>query len=375
MASTLLRQLSVRDFRNLGDARLSSLARHNIVFGENGSGKTSLLEAAHILGTTRSFRSGKVRSMVQHGKECFVVSGECGERRRRLGVQRDLSGEVILRVAGEAVRSASQLADERPVLVSNAANFDLLAGEPAFRRRLLDWGVFHVEHAARDAFTRFQRALSQRNHLLRRGTMDPIELEVWTRDLAEQGERLARAREASLDALQPRFESALSLLAPELEGLTLRYRRGWDADVAYIDALMRSSASDREQGFTQSGPQRADLRVQISGYPASETLSRGQQKLVVIALKLAQGQLLADADRSVVFLVDDLPSELDAERSERVCRALAGMRVQTLITCIDPAALPGHWLEGSGVGEAEDSCTALALFHVKHGRVERVPAM
>jgi len=312
--------------------------------------------------------------MVQHGKDCFVVSGECGERRRRLGVQRYLNGGVELRVAGEAARSASQLADELPLLIINSSSFDLLTGEPALRRRLLDWGVFHVEHESRDAYQRFHRALGQRNHLLRRGKLDPIELEVWTRDLAAQGERLARAREVSLDALQPGFENALRSLAPELAGITLRYRRGWDVDMAYAESLERASRSDREQGFTQSGPQRADLRVQINGYPAAETLSRGQQKLLVTALKLAQGRLLLDSGRGVVFLVDDLPSELDEARSERVCRALAEMRAQTLITCIDPASLPVEWFipeRAEQSAECGKAPTDIAMFHVKHGQVER----
>jgi DNA replication and repair protein RecF len=310
--------------------------------------------------------------MVQHGRDRFVVSGECGDRRRRLGVQRHLNGDVDLRVAGETVRSASQLADELPLLIINSSSFDLLTGEPAVRRRLLDWGVFHVEHESRDAFQRFHRALGQRNHLLRRGKLDPIELEVWTRDLAAQGERLARARESSLEALQPRFEKLLKPLAPELVGITLRYRRGWDADLDYAEALERASTSDLEQGFTQSGPQRADLRVHINGHPAAETLSRGQQKLLVTALKLAQGELLLDAGRSVVFLVDDLPSELDEARCERVCRALVEMGAQTLITCIDPASLPVHWFspaydaDASGLNEGD-----IAVFHVKHGQVER----
>jgi DNA replication and repair protein RecF len=351
--------------------RLAPLARHNIVFGSNGSGKTSLLEAVHILGTARSFRSGKPRSQIQYGKDRYVVRGERRADRAdaaalpaALGVQRALSGEVRLRLGSEDVRSVARLADELPLLVINSGMFDLLIGEPAQRRRFLDWGVFHVEHRQREARQRFQRALQQRNMLLRRGKIDRLELDVWTRDLAAQGEAVAAAREAFLKALEPAFRPIIAALAPELEAVELAYRRGWDATESFAETLKRSLDSDLEQGFTQSGPQRADLRVMLHGHAAAETLSRGQQKLLVTALKLAQGQLLADTGTTVLFLVDDLPAELDAARCERVCRRLSSMRAQTLITCVDAGAINASWLSAQ-----EDE--AVQVFHVKHGAVQQ----
>ncbi|MEO1080837.1 MAG: DNA replication/repair protein RecF [Pseudomonadota bacterium] len=357
----MLHTLAVSDFRNLSQVRLERLSRHNVIFGKNGSGKTSLLEAAHILGTARSFRGGKARSQVQYGKECYVIHGIGSHA--SLGVQRGVKGEVLLRVAGETVRSASRLADELPLLVINSASFELLLGEPAQRRRLMDWGVFHVEQAERQVFPKFQRALTQRNHLLRRGSINPVEMEVWTSDLAKQGNSLAEARARFVSALQDSFIPILAGLAPELEDVTLSYRRGWDSQASYIEVLERSATTDLDQGFTHAGPQRADIRVLVNGYLAAETLSRGQQKLLIIALKLAQGHLVSSAGVPVTFLIDDLPSELDGDRCEKVCRRLAEMRAQTLITCIDPASMPVAWL--SAVGDTVE------LFHVEHGSVSR----
>ena len=340
------------------------------MFGSNGSGKTSLLEAVHILGTARSFRSGKARSQIQYGKDSYVVRGERSAGGAdsalpaALGVQRSQSGEVKLRLGAEDIRSVACLADELPLLVINSSMFDLLIGEPAQRRRFLDWGVFHVEHRHREARQRFQRALQQRNILLRRGNIDRLELDIWTRDLAVQGEAVAAAREAFLKALEPVFRPIVAALAPELEAVELAYRRGWDATEGFAATLQRSLDSDLDQGFTQSGPQRADLRVMLHGHAAAETLSRGQQKLLVTALKLAQGQLLADTGTSVLFLVDDLPAELDAARCERVCRRLASMRAQTLITCVDANAISASWLSAT-----DDE--AVQMFHVEHGTVQQ----
>ena len=293
-----------------------------------------------------------------------MVQGEVrrqGGPARSLGVQRDAGGEVMLRIAGESTRSVASLADELPLLVMNADSFDLLAGEPGHRRRFMDWGVFHVEHRHRDARQRFQRALNQRNMLLRRGKLDPVELEVWTRDLVVQGEAVAAARAAFIAALDAVFQPLLSSLAPELGEIRLQYRRGWDSQLAYAEALQRGLATDREQGFTHSGPQRADIRVTTNGHPAADTLSRGQQKLLVAALKLSQGQLLASRGAEVLFLVDDLPSELDARRCEKVCRLLGDMPVQTLVTCVDRDAVLPEWFGG------HDGSTA--VFHVEHGQV------
>ena len=344
--------------------QLDGLQRHNVFFGPNGSGKTSLLESAHLLGMARSFRSGPARTLITHGEDSCTVYGErisADGVSRALGVSRAIDGSVTLRIAGDTVRSVAALADELPLLLINADSFELLTGQPQQRRRFLDWGVFHVEHHYREQSQRFLRALAQRNHLLRRGRIPEDELAPWNRDLALYGEALSQGRQAFVDGLRPLFDTLMQELAPDLGAIELRYRRGWDASVGYLEVLERGLASDIEQGFTQSGPQRADLRVSIDGYAAAETLSRGQQKLVVCALKLAQGQLLAEATADPgLYLLDDLPSELDTERCERVCRCLAEMGAQTMLTCVDSQAVPPHWL-GS-----EDN---VAVFHVEHGEV------
>lgn len=284
--------------------------------------------------------------------ECRTASGS----KRALDVRRTLDGEVTLLIGGEACRSAALLADELPLIVMNSESYSLLVGEPANRRRFLDWGLFHVEHELRDHRQRFQRALLQRNHLLRRGKLGGQELAPWTADLAEQGEAVTLGRRRFLEALEQVFRPLLERLAPDIGDVSLSYRCGWDSSVTYAEALQRGELSDREQGFTQTGPQRADIRVTVDGFSAADTLSRGQQKLLVASLKLAQGQLLSSRQADVLYLIDDLPAELDQERCERVCRALSSTGAQSLITCIEPQSLPGEWFE-----------QGLAMFHVEHG--------
>jgi DNA replication and repair protein RecF len=156
----------------------------------------------------------------------------------------------------------------------------------------------------------------------------------------------------------------MTRLAPELERLELRYRPGWDKNISYEEALIHSLSSDKEQGYTHSGPQRADIRVLSDGHLAADTLSRGQQKLVICGLKLAQGQLLSELGRSeCTYLIDDLPSELDRQHSIQVCEALDSMDAQVFITCVDYHDIAAVWPQSSEIN----------MFHVEHGKVHRYP--
>ena len=366
-ADTRLARLQINLVRNLDTVRLDDLQRVNVFFGHNGSGKTSILEVIHLLGMARSFR-GSIKSLVSHGQNHCTVFGALSPGNTTLGVQRGVSGEVKIKIAGAPVRTVAELVEYLPLQVINADSFDLLTGAPGARRRYLDWGVFHVEHRFFDQWQRFQRGIKQRNMLLRRVKMASEELSVWTRELAQSGEALSQYREAYFQLLLPRFIEIMGGLAPSLQGVKLRYRRGWDKQLSYELALLNSTDSDIEQGYTHVGPQRADIRVLIDGYSAAETLSRGQQKLVVCGLKLAQGQLMAEMGKgNCTYLVHDLPSELDKEHSGLVCEMLASMKAQVFITCVQKRDIGDVWPDHDRQG--------LAMFHVEHGEVAPASAL
>ena len=360
-ADSCLSRLQISQIRNLKSVKLEGLKRVNVFYGRNGSGKTSVLEGIHMLGMARSFR-GSVKSLVTHGEHHCTVFGALSPGNTTLGVQRSRSGEVKIKIAGSPVRTVAELVEYLPLQVINSDSFDLLTGSPGARRQYLDWGVFHVEHRFFEQWQRFQRGIKQRNQLLRRGKMLSEELSAWTNKLAGSGESLNQYREAYFNLLTPRFKHIMTQLAPSLEGLELRYRRGWDKQLSYQQALDNSVSTDLEQGYTHVGPQRADIRVSINGHLASDTLSRGQQKLVVCGLKLAQGQLMAETGRGhCTYLVDDLPSELDREHCALVCQQLAAMKASVFITCVHKKDIEKSW----PAKEQQD----LAMFHVEHGDV------
>lgn len=368
-----LTQLQINHVRNLQQVRLQDLQRINVFFGCNGSGKTSILESIHLLGMARSFRGSSIKSLITHeAPSCTVFgtatlpSADMGAGSPGLGlplgVQRNRVGEAQIKIGGKVVRTVAELAEQLPLQVITAESFGLLTGAPGARRQYLDWGVFHVEQRFFGQWQRFQRGIKQRNNLLRRGKITSHELAVWTRDLAQTGTAINEYRKDYFRILSPRFKEIIARLAPSLDALELRYQQGWDRQLSYNEALQQGLAADLEQGYTHSGPQRADIRVMSGGHLAAETLSRGQQKLVVCGLKLAQGQLMAQLGRGkCTYLIDDLPSELDYGHSQLVCDVLASMEAQVFLTCIDQQEIRSVWPETD----------ELAMFHVEQGSVRR----
>ena len=362
-----LTRLQIHHVRNLQHVDLQGLQGVNVFYGPNGAGKTSILESIHMLGMARSFRGTAIKSLISHGQDHCTVFGTtwagAATAEVPLGVQRGRGGDIQIKVGGSPVRTVTELVAQLPIQVINAGSFELLTGSPRARRQYLDWGVFHVEHRFYAAWQRFQRCIKQRNKLLRHGRIDPQELAVWSRDLVSAGTAINDYRQTYFDELTPRFQAIVRQLMPALGEVELRFRKGWDRQLDLQAALDNSLHADREQGYTHVGPQRADIRVLVEGHLAADTLSRGQQKLVVCALKLAQGQLLAETGQgNCTYLVDDLPSELDDTHNRQVCELLGSMDTQVFITCVDQQGIADVWPRG----------VAPAMFHVEHGVVTPV---
>lgn len=356
-----LERLVFQGLRNLEPLDLQPQPGINLILGANGSGKTSLLEGIHILGMGRSFRTQHLKHAITHEADSLALHARiAGDTPLPVGVRRLRSvSELEIRMGGERISRLAQLIDALPLQLINADTFRLLEGAPAFRREFLDWGVFHVKHDFLQAWKSMRRALKHRNALLRHDRMDDRSLTVWEHEIVQWGERLDALRSSYMAAFSPVFEETLAALLP-LPGLELRYSRGWDKKRSLADVLEQGRETDRQMGFTQQGPQRADLRIRLDRKPAVEVLSRGQQKLVVSALKLAQGRLLEQQmGRRCLYLIDDLPAELDIRHQQVFCQWLEEMQCQVFITSVEPQGLSSAW----------QADTPIAMFHVKHGRV------
>jgi DNA replication and repair protein RecF len=358
-----LRRLQVQNVRNLEQVSLANLKRINLFHGINGSGKTSLLEAVHLLLVGRPFRSNQLRPVLREGADHCVVFAELvdGDVTHALGMQRTRSDKPQIKLDGERLGSAAELVRLMPLQVLNADAFTLLTGGPGERREFMDWGLFHVEHEFYPVWQRARRALQQRNSLIRHGKIERPQLLLWSREYARYGEELDVWRRGHIAALAPLFRETLAGLSPVItERISVVYSRGWAKDAGLEALLVDGIERDVQQGYTRVGPHRADLRVLVGSGNAAEMLSRGQLKLVVAALRIAQARLLRErTGKSCLVLVDDLSAELDMRHRQELWRALAGLQTQVLITCIDKNELEGCWTDADPP----------AMFHVEHGVV------
>ncbi|MEE4361246.1 MAG: DNA replication/repair protein RecF, partial [Pseudomonadales bacterium] len=357
-----LSRLDLHAVRNLETTRLQLHDGVVLVTGDNGSGKTSLLEAIWLLGTGRSFRSARIAPMIRYGVDSLTVYGEvraADGRCRGLGITRQRAGDMAIRIDGERVRSASVLAEALPVQLMHPESVEIVSGSPGRRRQFIDWGVFHVEHAFIEDWKAFRRSLEQRNALLRTAGASEQEFESWELRLAEAATAVDGHRGRYVAALQDALEQSLDDLAGP-DAVQIGYLPGWDREQSLSELLRRQRQADREAGYTRVGPQRAELRLVAAGRRAAEVLSRGQQKVLACALLVAQDRLLAEARGSAgVILVDDLPAELDAEHRQRLGAALGALDAQVIMTAV----------QADLVLDGLEAVRQLDMFHVEQGRI------
>jgi DNA replication and repair protein RecF len=359
-----LRRLSVENLRNLTSIDIELNPQLNIFYGNNGSGKTSLLEAISILSLGRSFRSRKYKTLINHQTDAYTVFGRVIDASTDsiipIGVQRDRSGQTLIKRSGEVCSTAAELAESLPIRILNGHSFGLLEGAPLVRRQFLDWLVFHVEPDFYNVWRNYEKCLKQRNSLLRRDKIDPLQLALWDRELAPLAARLDEYRQSTYTTLVPVFDRLIEGFEG-LENVSLKYYRGWDSDQSFVDLLTDTRQRDSDLGYTRQGPHRADLRIYSGKSSAVDILSRGQQKIVVSALMIAQGMVFsAVTQRACVYLIDDLPAELDEHFRRSLAGWLASMDCQVCVTGVEKNTLLDAWSEQDLPNR---------VFHVEHGTV------
>lgn len=359
-----LKRLYIRGLRCLQEVDIELSAGLNLFVGDNGAGKTSVLEAAFLLSHGRSFRSGPKEALTRRGDTrlelfaevlpqsgdaliCRVGLGRTGARwQARLDGQDASLGELVLRC---------------PVVCFSPGSHALVSGPAEERRRYLDWGLFHVEHGFLDAWRRYQRALRQRNALLRSAHREQASLYLpWEQELASCGEAIDRWRRDYIQALRQPLSRVTAVLLPELGEVELSYQPGWPEDHALGEQLAAARERDLIRGHTRHGIHRSDLAVAFQQAAGKEYFSRGQEKLVALSLYLAQCLQFRQAKGEwPVFCLDDLASELDDRHQRALWELLADHDQQILVTGT-------HHPVGFDAGQAR-------MFHVEHGAVRQEP--
>lgn len=356
-----LAQVEIQRVRNLNTVTLQPAQGLNLIYGSNASGKTSLLEAIYLLSHGRSFRTTNIRSVIQYDCNNLQVFGKVKQQNSsspiNLGIERGAT-HTHIRINQTTVNQTSRLASYLPVQVINPEAHHLLEQGPSQRRKFLDWGLFHVEPTFHETWQHFNRILKQRNAALR-AKQSAKNVQLWDEPFYEYAEKLTKLRQTYTSELVPyieKFTKRLIDIVPQIQ-----YQKGWSRDISLKEALRRSLEQDTQQGFTRHGPHRADLRITVDGIPVQEQFSRGQQKLLVCALRLAQISHLKDRlDQFSIVLVDDLAAELDETHRKRLLEILVLSGAQLFITVTEAELIDtGAW-------------ASRKMFHVERGQVAEV---
>jgi len=351
-------RLHLHNLRCLHEAELNLKPGVTVLVGDNGAGKTSVLEALHLMAYGRSFR-GRVRDgLIRTGQpalDVFIAWQTPSGREQRAGLRHTGQRWDGL-LNGEPVASLGALCAAVKIITFEPGSHALISGGGETRRRFLDWGLFHVEPAFFPLWRRYARTLKQRNALLKRGG-GAAQLDIWDQELAESGTWLDQYRQRYVDRLQQCLPDVAVQLAPSLGAPLLHYSPGWRRDeLSLADALLLARERDGSNGFTSVGPHRGDWRIGFSALGEGEAFSRGQAKLAALCCLMAQAADVAahnDGEWPVILL-DDLASELDRTHRSRVLDCLRAGQAQVLV---------------SGTDIPEGLNDAAAVFHVEHGRV------
>jgi DNA replication and repair protein RecF len=327
--------LEARQFRNLEQVLIEPHPRFNVLSGDNGQGKTNVLEAIYLLGTLRSFRAGKTEEMVRFG------AGEALVRARveKLGTQRMLEvtlspGHKHARVDGKGARASDYFGGFNVVLFA-PEDLRLPKGPPAGRRRFVDRAVWNAHPAYLGEVQTYEKVLRSRNAVLRDG--GPAEmLEVYDEQLARAAVAIVTRRRALVDELSPAVRAAFERVTQT--GLPLGIAYETELDITNIEDSMRTKlVADRRRdlarGSTSSGPHVDDLELVLDGKSAKLYASQGQLRAIVLALKIAEIEFLREKlGDSPVLLLDDVSSELDPKRNAQLFDFLKSVPCQAFIT-------------------------------------------
>ena len=355
----MIRRFKVSNFRCLENADVELDPQFNLLYGANASGKTSFLEALAYLGRGKSFRGAPTSGLVRHGETEFVLFGETSADglQQKLGVRNSREG-LEVRVDGSAEGGAAALADALPLQVIDPEIHNLVAGGPEQRRRFIDWMAFHVEQDHLATWRRFRRALKQRNAALRTRA-SPAAIRSWNAEFVELSLMLDASRQRALEvAKDSLLDYGRNLLGTELG---FEYHSGWSQERSLEQALQEGLERDIQQGASQHGPHRADLRIRYDERQARKLVSRGQQKLLASAMVLAATDTAQAAlARPLLLLLDDPAAELDAESLAGLLQAVRGLGCQVVATSLKRASL--------------DIPPGARVFHVEHGVLTREPS-
>lgn len=359
-----LKKISIVNFRNFKSVNIEPGRCFNLLHGLNGQGKTNLLEAIYILGSSRSFRSVRLPDLIKHGQTAGQIQGsiESGNSSSHIRVVIESSGRRV-DLDGKAIQRVSDLHGKLNTVVFSPDDTGMVKLGPETRRRYLDRAVYTGDIGYLYCWHEYHRILKQRNTLLKQ--TDKTGLDIWTEKLAIAGAEVISRRQSYVCLLNDLLKKHYATISGDNEIASISYKpegvHSTNTETIsneLIAIFSKHEKSDEKFGTTTAGPHRDDLKFHLNDQPLKSLGSQGQQKSFVLALKMAEiDNLQSIYNEPPILLLDDISSELDMDRKTNLLGFLNKRDIQTFITTTEPSlALIG-------------ATTQCALFHVKQGNL------
>ncbi|HFB64516.1 MAG TPA: DNA replication and repair protein RecF [Aeromonadales bacterium] len=366
------KRIKSEGIRNLAPLELLPGKKTSFFTGENGAGKTSILEAVCLLSTGRSFRNSQNINFINEDQPFGYSYGEWKDDAnsiQKFGVRRRRDKNIEIHKNGEKQRNLEQINNCLALKVITPDVFSSLSGTSQQRRNLIDWSLFHVEHSFRQQRMLYNRLLKQRNAILRRYKSTPTDLKettqellYWDKEMSKQGSSLENQRKRNVQQLQEGIDhlAAWPGTWPHKKQIKVKYLRGWPAEKKLEDHLKESFHKDLKRGFTQYGPHRFDINLYLGKAKVTDVFSRGELKTLAVACQIIQIKQLIDKGMAVVVLIDDLFAELDYDHASWCLEQIHSLnKVQSFITGV---SIPEEI-------KAQYSLKGMRWFHVEHGKI------
>ncbi len=352
--SFAVRHLKLNNFRNFAHLELDIPPGFTILTGQNAQGKTSILESLYWLSTTRMLRGVRDAEAIRQGEHACVVEAELVTG-THISATLEAGARKKFFLNGASLPRASDVIGRLPSVVISIFDLEIVRGDPSDRRMFLDIELSSLYPAYLRHLSIYKRALEQRNALLKMAQerqIDGFSFDTWEEPLAKEGAQIRRIRTEYIDSLAPRVTSLHQQLSSQPEFLALRYSMKDEAltEEALLQRLQTTRGADIHRGSTQIGPHRDDIEILVDEKEARLFGSQGQQRTAVIALKLGTLEMAKEhLGEAPLLLLDDMLSDLDAERRARLCHVVASEAGQAILTCTEASAAGEEILDRSKV--------------------------